>query len=94
LEREAREMSRNVFGWDYPAGAEHDPNAPWNQVDCPDTCASMIEVYSECGGKGECLCVGGLNEDCDPVVGECDCPSLEEIKADRAEARSDERNDL
>jgi len=21
------------FGWDYPAGAEHDPNAPWNQSD-------------------------------------------------------------
>tara|TARA_R110000868_G_scaffold3147_1_gene20905 strand:+ start:8419 stop:8619 length:201 start_codon:yes stop_codon:yes gene_type:complete len=21
----------NVFGWDYPAGAEHDPRAPWNE---------------------------------------------------------------
>ena len=21
------------FGWDYPAGAEHDPSAPWNQRD-------------------------------------------------------------
>ena len=21
------------FGWDYPAGAENDPDAPWNQHD-------------------------------------------------------------
>lgn len=20
----------NVFGWDYPPGADNDPNAPWN----------------------------------------------------------------
>lgn len=20
-----------MFGWDYPPGAENDPNAPWNQ---------------------------------------------------------------
>lgn len=24
------------FGWDYPAGAEFDPKAPWNQRDLPD----------------------------------------------------------
>jgi len=24
---------RSVFGWHYPAGAENDPNAPWNQPD-------------------------------------------------------------
>lgn len=26
----------NVFGWYYPAGAENDPNAPYNQVDPAD----------------------------------------------------------
>lgn len=27
---------RNQFGWSYPPGAEHDPNAPYNQVEgCP-----------------------------------------------------------
>ena len=26
-------MINNVFGWGYPAGAEHDPSAPWNQHD-------------------------------------------------------------
>ena len=24
-------MSNRVFGWNYPAGAEHDPRAPWNE---------------------------------------------------------------
>lgn len=24
------------FGWDYPAGAENDPDAPWNQRDEED----------------------------------------------------------
>lgn len=24
-------MNNKVFGWNYPAGAEHDPRAPWNQ---------------------------------------------------------------
>jgi hypothetical protein len=26
-------MSRHPFGWSYPAGAENDPNAPYNQPD-------------------------------------------------------------
>lgn len=26
-------MNNDVFGWAYPAGAEHDPSAPWNQHD-------------------------------------------------------------
>jgi len=39
-------MSRNPFGWNYPAGAEHDPNAPWNQVE-PD-----VEECPECEGSG------------------------------------------
>lgn len=26
-------MTRNPFGWHYPAGAENDPNAPWNEPD-------------------------------------------------------------
>ena len=31
-------IDRDVFGWGYPAGAEHDPNAPWNREDPPDEC--------------------------------------------------------
>jgi hypothetical protein len=26
------------FGWGYPAGAENDPRAPYNQPDLPDVC--------------------------------------------------------
>lgn len=33
-----RSSRRDVFGWGYPAGAEHDPSAPWNQPDLPDEC--------------------------------------------------------
>lgn len=52
---------RNPFGWDYPAGAENDPNAPWNQSDehhsyCPChedydgpmTCKECEEDTKEC----------------------------------------------
>jgi len=28
-------MTRNIFGWSYPPGAENDPNAPYNQPDNP-----------------------------------------------------------
>lgn len=31
-------MNSNPFGWRYPAGAEHDPNAPYNQEPEPDCC--------------------------------------------------------
>ena len=24
-----------IFGWNYPPGAENDPNAPWNQDSAP-----------------------------------------------------------
>jgi hypothetical protein len=35
--------TRRPFGWDYPAGAEHDPNAPYNQPDIPDECPECGE---------------------------------------------------
>ena len=43
-------MSRNPLGWHYPAGAEHDPNAPWNQVDDPEV------DYCRTGHDCECPC--------------------------------------
>ena len=54
-------MSRSPFGWDYPAGAANDPNAPWNQCDdhhpsCPqngDFDEDDIEC-AECGTNGNC----------------------------------------
>jgi len=37
-------MTRDPFGWDYPAGAEHDPDAPYNTEDAPKC--------PECGKPG------------------------------------------
>ena len=39
------------FGWDYPAGLEHDSDAPWNQKDdAPDDERDMDDASDEeCG---------------------------------------------
>lgn len=39
-------MNRHPFGWSYPPGAEHDPNAPWNQVD--DYCEVCEKPVDKC----------------------------------------------
>lgn len=43
----------NPFGYDYPAGAENDPNAPWNQKDneCPDCEGAKKVCVSDCCGE-------------------------------------------
>ena len=50
----------SVFGNYYPAGAEHDPRAPWNQEDADEceTCGGDGsdddgERCEDCGGSGE-----------------------------------------
>lgn len=56
-------MSRNPLGWDYPAGAENDPNAPWNQPDIEacDDCGDehdpddLVEHFTR-GGRARYLC--------------------------------------
>ena len=42
-------MSRNVFGWDYPAGAEHDTRAPWNEPPECEACEGGGEIPAENG---------------------------------------------
>jgi len=39
----------NVFGWDYPAGEENDPHAPWNQKDEEEL--TVEEELEEAHGK-------------------------------------------
>ena len=78
-------------------------DGPDDPEECPDSCHSMQVVYSECGGIGACECFpktlrgrlalwwqGPCEIDPEP---ECDCLSPEEIKADRAEARAEARED-
>ena len=43
-------MARSPFGWAYPAGAEHDPAAPYNQVDPPDECPECGEPNTDDDG--------------------------------------------
>ena len=54
---------RRAFGWDYPAGVEFDPSAPWNQKDefeCPE-CHKIVDeltdkdVCVDCHGTWFCL---------------------------------------
>ena len=35
------------FGWDYPAGAANDPNAPYNQPDEPEDCTVCSTVMEQ-----------------------------------------------
>ena len=44
---------RNPFGWDYPAGAANDPNAPWNEKDHASACPAGSDAPQfcvDCGG--------------------------------------------
>jgi hypothetical protein len=43
-------MSRNPFGWDYPAGAEDDPRAPYNQRS--DEMEAVFRLMNESGVTG------------------------------------------
>lgn len=59
---------KNPFGWNYPAGAEHDPRAPWNQID------REIPVW-KCPGCGKQeTCVGDWDGESysGPICEECD----------------------
>jgi len=44
-------MSRNPLGWSYPAGAENDPNAPYNQIDPPEECPVCGEPNADEDGE-------------------------------------------
>lgn len=46
-------MSRSPFGWHYPAGAENDPNAPWNLPDAdePVKCKTCKRTLDEVDGN-------------------------------------------
>ena len=65
-------MGRSIFGWDYPPGAEHDPNAPYNQVDAVcEVCGADVYVC-ECPECPVCTEVG--NPAC-AINGGRGCPS-------------------
>jgi DnaJ-class molecular chaperone len=74
----------NPLGHNYPAGAEHDPSAPWNQ---PDDCEL-------CGGEGV-LPVLELESDEPKTAGEVTCPECNGTgrQKTRAELRAEYEED-
>lgn len=40
------------LGWDYPAGAEHDPRAPWNERDHYSSCPAHEDAEPKCAECG------------------------------------------
>lgn len=88
----------NVFGYDYPAGAQNDPRAPYNQHD-PDACPSCEDgliMCPECKGDGQCLeCDSSGKVRCDDCngTGEEHKPSRDEIECERADRARDEEKD-
>ncbi|MFU8817397.1 MAG: hypothetical protein ACNA7W_18780 [Pseudomonadales bacterium] len=46
----------SAFGWDYPAGAEFDPAAPWNQHDADECtqCGADVEEGDDNDPCQEC----------------------------------------
>tara|TARA_S200000501_G_C20492251_1_gene598728 strand:- start:162 stop:398 length:237 start_codon:yes stop_codon:yes gene_type:complete len=51
-------MSNFNFGWEYPAGAANDPNAPWNQIiETCETCGDDYDIsdFNEDGVCSECV---------------------------------------
>lgn len=47
------------FGYNYPAGAEHDASAPWNQPDYCEHCDGTGQV-ADTDGPDECQVCGGI----------------------------------
>jgi len=74
----------HIFVCNYPAGAEHDPRAPWNQKDdeC-ETCngAEVIEC-PECHD-----CDGSECKECDDT-GKVECPDCGKERESEAERRA------
>ena len=82
-------MSRDGRMPDNVSEADFDRAFP---ADCHDSCASMRECPDDCAG---CICDGGECRHCEQhIPGDCDCPSPDEIRAERAERRAEERADL
>ena len=48
----------NPLGYNYPAGAEHDPRAPWNRPDDCEECDGTGQV-ADTDGPDECQVCGG-----------------------------------
>ena len=69
----------SVFGYNYPAGAEHDRSAPWNQ---PDDC-------EHCEGTGQAADADGDEVDCPDCDGTGRQKTRAELRAEYEEDKAD-----
>jgi len=84
----------SVFGSYYPAGAEHDPSAPWNQEDADgcDTCdgTGMVECHECDGERDDCDRCGGRGpEQCSDCYGTGEGETPSQRRARLAEEKAD-----
>lgn len=64
---------RDGLGWDLPAGAANDPNAPWNEEDHAKACPASEDAPAFCGDcDGVIEAELGRDEDSDEVCDEWD----------------------
>lgn len=82
-------MSRDGYLPDNVSEKDFDRAFP---PDCPDSCASMRYCPPGCGGCA-CHMIAPCAHCEDHEPGDCDCPSPEEIRAERAERLAELRED-
>ena len=79
-------MIHGPFGWDYPAGAENDPRAPWNQPDQPqcEICGIEYQEFDDDGIADETSCDCQFCEFCDKRLADDDIDICAECHSETA----------
>ena len=72
------------LGYNYPAGAEHDPSAPWNMEDADDC--------ETCNGRGS-IGDGDDTDECPACLGSCREKTRAELRAEYLEYKADMERD-
>lgn len=87
----------SALGYHYPAGAEHDPSAPWNQEDpapCDHCDGEGFVTCDDCDGAGMCETCGERGYVQCPTcggTGEGETPAEQRLRL--AEDKADEDRD-
>ena len=72
------------LGYNYPAGAEHDPSAPWNMEDADDC--------ETCNGRGS-IGDGDDTDECPACLGSGREKTRAELRAEYLEYKADMERD-
>lgn len=84
-------MTKDPLGWGYPAGAEHDPRAPWNYI---EPGCEVCEQPEDCCECRVCACCNNLSRFCITCQGcyssVCDGCCFDETSCDNCAGESQE----